>query len=725
MFFNIATKKAKIISEIFFIALITLGIIYLVALFSYSADDNLWPSDSDPVTNKAGIIGAWVSYVSIHSLGYVSYIIPIATVLLGYKIHKNTVRTSSYYVMGIRFMVFIILLIFSCSLIQNMIKTSHAGGWVGETAHNYFNSLFGPSVTIIYLSIIVVCYMILSTTTLANIITRIKNFIHIIFKIKKKKSIVKKNTPIHNLSKVINKRIKTTSNTFNKDPNNKLPSLNLLSVNEDDIAGYSEQELTYISSQVKIKLKDFGFDVEINAINPGPIITQFELSLAPGVKVSQISGLSKDLARALLVESVRIVDVIPGKPVIGLEIPNANYTKIYLKEILSSTEFKKSTSPLTIALGKSIIGEPVIIDLAKMPHLLVSGATGMGKSVGLNAMIISILYKSRADEVRMIMIDPKIVELACYADIPHLLTPVITDMNQAASALFWCVNEMERRYSLLEKFSIRNIENFNQKLIQAKKNGKPLLDPTFNADTSQTGETAKKLEKLPLIVLIIDEYADMLAALAQTEHAKSKRVESLIIRIAQKARAAGIYLIIATQRPSVDIITGLIKSNIPSRISYKVSSKVDSRTVLDQGGAEQLLGSGDMLYKTPGTLHLHRVHGAFVNDEEINNVVKYLKENSTTNYLPEVINTKLKTNNTNKSLTATNDEEEDEDELYDQAVKIVTSTRRASISSIQRRLRIGYNRAARIIEIMEKNNVVSTINNTNNTREVLAPKPIE
>jgi S-DNA-T family DNA segregation ATPase FtsK/SpoIIIE len=431
-------------------------------------------------------------------------------------------------------------------------------------------------------------------------------------------------------------------------------------------------------------------------------------------------NLNKDLARALLVESVRIVDVIPGKPVIGLEIPNTERELIGIKEILSSEVFSKSKSTLTIALGKDINGLPVIADLVKTPHLLVGGATGMGKSIGLNAIILSILYKAKPDQVRLIMIDPKIVELASYADIPHLLTPVITNMNEAASALWWCVNEMERRYTLLAKFSVRNIESFNKKLIKAKKKAKPLLDPSFNAKTAKEGEVAPELETLPLIVIVIDEYADMLGALAQEDRAKSKRVEGLIVRIAQKARAAGIHLIVATQRPSVDVITGLIKSNIPTRISFKVSSKTDSRTILDQSGAEQLLGMGDMLYMTPGISHLNRVHGAFVEDNEIFRVVRYLKESSETNYLAGVLNLQQEVSSSQDTGTVSGEL----DPLYDEAVQIVTSTRRASISSLQRRMRIGYNRAARIIEDMEASGIVSSMNSAGN-REVLAPEPIE
>jgi len=511
-----------------------------------------------------------------------------------------------------------------------------------------------------------------------------------------------------------------SSNLYKATTSSGLPSLSLLDDVNNSGLGYSEEFLEEMSQQVELKLKDFGFDVTITAVTPGPVVTQFEISLAPGVKVSQIMSLNKDLARALLVESVRIVDVIPGKPVIGLEIPNNNRELIGLKEILSSETFTKSKSTLSMGLGKDINGHPIVVDLSKMPHLLVAGATGMGKSVGLNAIILSILYKARPDQVRLIMIDPKIVELACYADIPHLLTPVMTNMNEAASALWWCVNEMERRYTLLAKFSVRNIEAFNEKLLRAKKSGKPLLDPSFDPKTAKEGEQHPELEALPLIVIVIDEYADMLAALAQQDRAKSKRVEGLIVRIAQKARASGVHLIVATQRPSVDVITGLIKSNIPTRISFKVSSKTDSRTILDQSGAEQLLGMGDMLYMTPGISHLTRIHGAYVEDSEIFRVVDHLKKNSDPNYLAGILSPQNESTGSQDSGYVT----DELDPLFDEAVQIVTSTRRASISSIQRRMRIGYNRAARIIEDMEASGIVSSMNSAGN-REVLAPGPIE
>ena len=737
-------------SEVLFIALSTLGLVYFAALVTYSPTENPWSGDvelTEPVINLAGVFGAYLGDISLSILGYSAYLIPISLIWLGYNIHKNTgQKPANRSVSMIRLVAMIVMVAFSAAILaQN--TTDPAGGWIGEMMHGYFGTLFGSASFIVYLSIMMISFSIASTASWANIFNSTGGVLGALlakFKAYREKAKAKKaaklvitpkqtNTQRPGViakvksakiksSKKIKKVVPASSNLFNTKALSGLPDLSLLDEISTNTSGYSEQALEDMSRQVEIKLKDFGFEVSITTVTPGPVVTQFELSLAPGVKVSQIMNLNKDLARALLVESVRIVDVIPGKPVIGLEIPNAEREMISLKEILASEVFAKSASVLTMGLGKDINGLPVIANLSKMPHLLVAGATGMGKSVGINAIILSVLYKAKPDEVRMIMIDPKIVELACYADIPHLLTPVVTDMNQAASALWWCVNEMERRYSLLAKFGVRNIEGFNEKLKKAKNKGTPLLDPSFNANTAEEGETAPELEKLPLIMLVIDEYADMLGALAQEDRAKAKRVEALIVRLAQKARAAGIHLIIATQRPSVDVITGLIKSNVPTRIAFKVSSKVDSRTILDQGGAEQLLGMGDMLYMTPGISHLTRVHGAFVDDDEITRVVDFLRKNSQPNYLDGILNAHSESADSHEG-TSSSGVTGELDSLYDEAVQIVTSSRRASISSLQRRMRIGYNRAARIIEDMEASGVVSTMNSAGN-RQVLAPEPI-
>lgn len=736
---NISKPRSRTISEIFFIALITFALVFFIALVSHSPTETPLSSTLEyPIINSAGIVGAYLSDIILSFLGYSSYLIPISLVWLGYKIHKNAEQTPSTNIVRIRFIATLVLIATLSALLAQLMPAGKgpAGGDIGNLMHSYLSVLFGSISALIYLGIIMISASIASGLLWKNIfIAMLAFFAKIKVKRTKPKAIitpvakpVAKKMTLFSKTKSVKeqstKKHKPTKNNIilhgDKTLTN-LPDLSLLDDIKKNDKGFSEKDIEEMSQQVEVKLKDFGFDVRITAVTPGPVVTQFELSLAPGIKVSQIMNLSKDLARALLVESVRIVDVIPGKPVIGLEIPNTVREMIRLKEILSSEAFTSSSSMLTVGLGKDINGRPVVANLAKMPHLLVAGATGMGKSVGLNTMILSVLYKARPEQVRIIMIDPKVVEMSCYADVPHLLTPVITDMNQAASALWWCVNEMERRYSLLATFAVRNIESFNEKLKKAKKKGKPLLDPFFKEEVVEEGETAPKLEPLPLIMLVIDEYADMLGALQQEDRAKSKRVEALIIRLAQKARAAGIHLIIATQRPSVDVITGLIKSNIPSRIAFKVTSKVDSRTILDQGGAEQLLGMGDMFYMTPGISHLTRIHGAFVSDDEIANVVGFLHKHSQTNYLDSIVNSNSKSDSSHEG---TGDIQGEMDDLYDEAVQIVTTSRRASISSLQRRLRIGYNRAARIIEDMEATGVVSSMNSAGN-RQVLAPEPID
>ena len=428
---------------------------------------------------------------------------------------------------------------------------------------------------------------------------------------------------------------------------------------------------------------------------------------AAGIKVSRITGLAKDLARSLSVVSVRIVEVIPGKSVVGLEVPNKHREIVRLSEILSSTAYQQARSPLSLALGKDIAGHPVIVDLGKMPHLLVAGTTGSGKSVGLNAMLLSILYKATPQQVRLIMIDPKMLELAIYEGIPHLLAPVVTDMKEAANALRWCVAEMERRYKLMAHLGVRNLAGYNQKIQEATDKRQPLNDPFWKPEQ---GDKAEILEHLPYIIVLIDEFADMMMVVG-------KKVEELIARIAQKARAAGIHLILATQRPSVDVITGLIKANIPTRISFQVSSKIDSRTILDQQGAEQLLGHGDMLYLAPGTGVPIRVHGAFVADQEVHHVVSALKKSAAPEYRLDLTQTNL---NEGGDLDFLDNTSSEKDALYDQAVQIVIETRRASISSIQRRLKIGYNRAARLMEDMEKAGLVSAME-SNGNRDILIP----
>lgn len=492
-----------------------------------------------------------------------------------------------------------------------------------------------------------------------------------------------------------------------------LPDMSLLDRPDKKTNPVTQEELDQVARLVEAKLLDFNVEAKVVAVHPGPVITRFELDLAPGVKVNKISNLSKDLARSLSAISVRVVEVIPGKSVIGLELPNEHREIVYLSEVLNCPAFHKNKSPLTMVLGSNISGEPVVVDLARMPHLLVAGTTGSGKSVGVNVMIISMLYKSTPEDVRMIMIDPKMLELSVYDGIPHLLCEVVTDMKEAANALRWCVGEMERRYKLMSAVGVRNLKGYNAKVKEANARGEPIADPLWKPGDSMD-EQAPALEKLPSIVVVVDEFADMMMIVG-------KKVEELIARIAQKARAAGIHLILATQRPSVDVITGLIKANIPTRIAFQVSSKVDSRTILDQQGAETLLGQGDMLYLPPGTSVPTRVHGAFVDDDEVHRVVSDWKLRGQPDYIDEILNGDMGP----EALLPGEQPEGDEevDELYDQAVAFVTETRRGSVSGVQRKFKIGYNRAARIVEQMQAQGVVSAPGHNGN-REVIAPPPV-
>jgi S-DNA-T family DNA segregation ATPase FtsK/SpoIIIE len=493
---------------------------------------------------------------------------------------------------------------------------------------------------------------------------------------------------------------------FEELPDSLLPPLNLLDPAEENVETVSADTLEFTSRLIEKKLLDFGVEVKVLAAYPGPVVTRYEIEPAVGVKGSQIINLVRDLARALSVLSIRVVETIPGKSCMGLEIPNPKRQMVRLSEILSSQVYADMISPLTMALGKDIAGNPIVADLARMPHLLVAGTTGSGKSVAINAMILSLLYKAPPSQVRLILVDPKMLELSVYEGIPHLLAPVVTDMRHAANALNWCVGEMERRYKLMSALGVRNMAGFNQKVRDAIKKKAPLNNPI-----ASTPDNPVPLLEMSLIVVVIDELADLMMVVG-------KKVEELIARLAQKARAAGIHLILATQRPSVDVITGLIKANIPTRIAFQVSAKVDSRTILDQGGAEALLGQGDMLFLPPGHGFPQRIHGAFVDDQEVHKVVEHLKSLAKPQYIDEVLESPDAA--TDSGVDGAEGGDVEADPLYDQAVAIVLKTRRPSISLVQRHLRIGYNRAARLIEQMERAGLVSTMQ-SNGNREVLAP----
>lgn len=501
------------------------------------------------------------------------------------------------------------------------------------------------------------------------------------------------------------------------EPEGDVPSLQLLTPAEPHQPNYSDEQLADMAELLEVRLREYGVKAEVVDTWPGPVITRFEIKPAAGVKVSKISNLAKDLARSLMVKSVRVVEVIPGRPTVGIEIPNPNRAMIRLREVIDSDRYQQETSPLTMALGQDIGGSPVVANLGKMPHLLVAGTTGSGKSVGVNAMLISMLLKAKPSELKLIMVDPKMLELSVYDGIPHLLAPVVTDMKEAANSLRWCVAEMERRYKLMAAMGVRNIAGFNGRLDEADRAGAQVADPLWEPQPWEVHQPHPVLEKLPYIVVVIDEFADMFMIVG-------KKVEELIARLAQKARAAGIHLILATQRPSVDVVTGLIKANIPSRMAFQVSSRIDSRTILDQGGAESLLGHGDMLYLPAGSGPPNRIHGAFVDDDEVHRVVDDWKRRGAPEYIEEILSGGVSADAlTGLEAEGSDGDDAEQDALYDEAVQFVTETRKASISAVQRRFKIGYNRAARLVEAMEGAGVVTSMG-TNGAREVLAPPPV-
>jgi S-DNA-T family DNA segregation ATPase FtsK/SpoIIIE len=748
--------------------LIAFSLYIFVSLVSYDVSDSGFfnKNSSQDINNLGGPLGASIADFLHTLIGYGGYLVLLIGCVWAiqilfhedlYKsINKTLVRLASS---------FFLLICFSS--IGDLYFKNNFGGFIGEQVIAGLSSTIGNLGSLIFLVILVIPATSLSfnfswlktidqfgkiiiiagnygliliskiiehlKNSVSSLFNRIKTFINILKENNDKKKIAEIKPKISNEPQIKEKKIDQINsdlkqadlpikndtplkevpkqNDAESDDDKKIktvmPSTELLDRALDDGGSLSESELNQIAQLLETKLEEFGIEATVESVLPGPVVTRFEIQPAPGTKASKITGIAQDIARSLSVSSVRVVEVIEGKSFVGIEIPNNNRKMVRLTEILSSKAFKSSPSNLSLALGHDISGNPIVVDLAKMPHLLVAGTTGSGKSVGLNAMLLSLLFKSDPEDVRLILVDPKMLELAVYDGIPHLLTPVITDMTDASNGLRWCVAEMDRRYKLMSMMGVRNLAGFNKKIQDAEKNGKQILNP-LNEDEEEY------LEALPSIVVVVDEFADMMMLVG-------KKVEHLIARIAQKARAAGIHLILATQRPSVDVITGLIKANIPTRIGFQVSTKIDSRTILDQGGAEQLLGYGDMLYLPPGVGVPVRVHGAFVGDDEVHRVVNDWKSRAEPNYVDEIVSSKQDTGPIPGWTGSESGSSEEQDELYDEAVNFVIESRRASISAVQRKLRIGYNRAARLIETMEEAGLVSEMS-SNGAREVLVPK---
>jgi len=762
----------RLLKEGGIIVLVALCAYLLIALATYDRADpgyTFTGDDDRPIQNAGGRVGAWVADVLFNVLGYMAFLIPVMIAWRAWMVLKDRTNQEpvDWVLIGLRSVGFFMVVLSGTAIAFLHYNTGEVlansnGGVIGSKLGEFIIESFSyKGGTLILLATFLVGMTIFTDLSWFDLMEKIGRHLFagiswaqenwaVYQRQRSEKQIAEKaqehrreiveqhvkqearriapviiEEPLKKKKPITNPRIekeKQTSLFDELEPAvGRLPPLDLLDpADKRSDKGYSKESLEAMSKLLELKLKDFGIDIEVVSVQPGPVVTRFEIQPAPGIKASRISGLAKDLARSLAVVSVRVVEVIPGKSVMGIEIPNAHREMVRLSEVLMSDVYDNSKSALTLALGHDISGEPIVADLAKMPHLLVAGTTGSGKSVGVNSMLLSLLYKSTPKDVRLILVDPKMLELSVYDGIPHLLTPVITDMKDAANGLRWCVGEMERRYKLMAALGVRNLAGFNRKLEDAMKAGAPIVDPLFKPeDNFEAGAeiaTAPNLEILPAIVVVIDEFADMMMIVDK------KKVEQLISRIAQKARAAGIHLILATQRPSVDVITGLIKANVPTRIAFQVSSKIDSRTILDQGGAEQLLGHGDMLYLPAGTSVPVRVHGAFVDDHEVHKVVADWKKRGAPEYIDGI------TDDSNNSIPVPgipseggeDGEEGEGDALYDEAVSFVLETRKASISSVQRKLRIGYNRAARLIETMEAAGVVSSAGHNGN-REVLAP----
>ncbi len=744
-----------------------LALILLLALLSYHSHDPGFANTGEPgpVGNWVGPVGAWLSSFFLFLFGRPAYLFPLMLAYAGWLVHKEQALPDERSRINtlLRAAGFVLTLLASCGLAtlhwSEAGLPNSAGGVLGVLAgRGAAHGLSFLGATLLLLGLWLAGVALFLGVSWFEIMDKLgaavlKTMEWLRARMEQKRELasgqqrkqarqdvvreeqkkvaarppprIEAPAPVPQKSERVERERQVP--LFDAPKSSELPAMSLLDEPGAREQSYSEDALEAMSRLVEIKLRDFGIEVEVVAVQPGPVITRFELRPAPGVKVSQISNLSKDLARALSAISVRVVEVIPGKSVVGLEIPNEKREIVTLGEIIKSKPYDEVTSPLALALGKDIGGVPIVADLARMPHLLIAGTTGSGKSVGINAMVLSLVYKATPEHVRMIMIDPKMLELSVYEGIPHLLSPVVTDMKQAANALRWCVAEMERRYQLMSMLGVRNIGGFNRKVKDAAEAGKPIKDPIRMQKIAQgvpgiVAEDVEELTTLPFIVVIIDELADLMMIVG-------KKVEELIARLAQKARASGIHLILATQRPSVDVITGLIKANIPTRIAFQVSARVDSRTILDQMGAESLLGHGDMLYLPPGTSIPTRVHGAFVSDQEVHRVVAALKAASPPIYIDEILD------GPRTPIPGFPSEEEEAggggaadaeaDPLYDEAVRVVTETRKASISGVQRRLKIGYNRAARLVEAMEAAGLVGPLQSNGNREIFGAPPPEE
>ena len=749
------------------------GIFVLLALISYSVKDPGWTSQTftsglvDNTKEISNFVGSWGAYLSDFLLtvfGYMSYILPywlLWPLIRHFFIAKNSIPFSDAYsgLLGLKVFGWLLVVVSGSTLFSIILEPGFSylpqegGGLIGSKISSL---TLGPLSTVgsglLFISLVLLGLTLSLEVSWANLISKSQTYLltsgtqigeklsNLLENLRQKQKLKKEkierqekvieSTKVKEVSKpaeVVKQKLKLdTSKRAEEEKQEELfeykeisqpPKLSLLDekteISSDET---SESSLRQLGELVVSKLAEYNInDVTVESIQPGPVVIRLELKLPSGLKVNQVSNISKDLARSLAKTSVRIVEVIEGRDTIGIEVPREDRQPVLLSEVLSSTVYDDSKSPLTIALGKDISGSAVVADLSSMPHLLVAGTTGSGKSVAINAMLISILYKATPEQVRLILIDPKMLELSVYEDIPHLLAPVITDMKEASSGLRWCVNEMERRYKLMAHLGVRNLNGFNKKVSDSIASGELIKDPTWKINEAVEGEEAPTLEELPFIVLAVDELADLMMVVGKT-------AEQLIARIAQKARAAGIHMLLATQRPSVDVITGLIKANISSRVAFQVASKMDSRVVLDQGGAEQLLGKGDMLYISPGTSIPQRVHGAFVGDDEVKRVADDWRQRGKAEYLEEV--TKEEGTVSGMPGIASESEDGEKDELYDEAVAFVAQSRRASISAVQRRLRVGYNRAARIIETMEETGIVSPMA-TNGNREVLIPPPPE